>query len=473
MGVFKFRARWLVRSSGLPEDALARLQAARLAFGDDNHTCRGAKANSVTEDGSPPSKHACDLDDDEVFLTNEVVDLDVSLIIKPIILCAGETTEFFNDFKGKIGPRLTHAFDASSGDFIAVERTHAIIKRARARFAEATALTLMLAEDAAATKSGKSVTQSNGWLLPKPVGPRESGGGRFSDITTSASVRDTESEGDHDESDNNERDKNLRSDETERELQKYYDESDSRDTDYRKLSDVPSRNPARGKHLVHDKDVEKQPSPLSSWVEPPEALPTQHVSPSLSEHQEPARKRSRRLAMPPVEEPGLSLGHKEEQLIHSCPAGPTSAAADEVGYHRVRARKDGVGTGGRNSNSLVKRSSPVYCSSNALDAPDSTSAERLSPSKLPSSITGERKRVRLARVGAGEAGESSYAPRHTRIGDDYQVDIPDLLSVQERKNDASHVHTGADSKMVCMVQCSFRRLGEFMSCRVLQRVMWF
>lgn len=260
-GVFKFRGRWLVHSSHLPEEAFARLQAAR----------SGTETTSAMKGVSPPpSKYADHFDGDEVFLTDKVVDLDISIIVKPLALFVDDTAKIPPTVKNKVGPRLTHAFDASSGDFIAVGRTDAILKRARARCAEAFARASILAEEAAAAKSGKPVTRSSGWLLPKrstklaTVGPRENGGWG---VTPSVSMREPKPEEGSYESAKTVRDETLTSDEVELAEEKH-DDADSGELDHQLSNVVEPRGSASTQLVAHDKDVGKSPFSPSSSVDP-------------------------------------------------------------------------------------------------------------------------------------------------------------------------------------------------------------
>ena len=157
-GVFKFRARWLVQASDLPADTLPRLQKIRQASAGD-YSATGSKTSSNKD------QH----ESDEFFLTERVRDLDVRAIVKPITLCVSTstTTAVYPGWKGKMGPRLTHAFSDKSGDFSPLEGADPILKRARVRQANAVALASRADQEREAAKSGKPIPKSNGWLLPK------------------------------------------------------------------------------------------------------------------------------------------------------------------------------------------------------------------------------------------------------------------------------------------------------------------
>jgi len=53
-----------------------------------------------------------------------------------------------------------------------------------------------------------------------------------------------------------------------------------------------------------------------------------------------------------------------------------------------------------------------------------------------------------AAAAAEEAEEADYSPRSTMVGDEYQVDIPDLLSAKDRKKAAAPPPPGTGAKMV-------------------------
>lgn len=433
-GMFKFRGRWLVRAPGLPKDAFARLQAARRTFADGEEA--GSKPAIVE---SKPPLEATEIED-EVFLTAKREDIDVRRIVKPITLSVATTSaETSPELKGKSGPRLTHAFEDPSGDFIPVERTDPVIKRARVRHEEAVARASMLAEEAAAAKSGKPVSQSSGWLLPKRKPPASGAagvrGGGLGRTVTATSVRDSESEGESDSDSGPE--EPPKSDDTEWEQDDEEDgsdddDSDSTDADYQ-LVDAPPRKSARRKKILSQEsnangDGETKPSGVDVKSE----FPTEAIS--LGGHGS-HRKRPRRLAVPPVEgEPDLYLRHEEGRgsSSSSCAGAAVDPSAASKDDRPVRLRKASLGARGPATLSLTD-----------------SSRDPAAPPKGRPSIAGKRKRGRPAKATAvGEPEESDFPPRHTLVGDDHQADIPALLSVKDRKKEAVPPPAGTGAKMV-------------------------
>eukprot|EP00903_Cladosiphon_okamuranus_P006465 g6325.t1 len=459
-GVFKFHVRWLVHSSGLPEDAFSRLQAARRAFADEDEDEEGDHESSKDNRDSALKGEPCaaadrkkddDNDDEnEVFLTTKTEDIGVRLVVKPVILSVAKADKTAPpppaSLKGKLGPRLSHAFDASTGDFIPVEPTDAVVKRARARQAETAERASRLAEESAATKSGKKpVSQSNGWLMPKrgSGAAAGSGGSGGSGFTAATSVRDSDSEvEDSSEADGNEPEEEpAKSDDMEWDIERDNDDSDSTDMDLQQLSSVPPRKSTRRrKPLVfgdYAEGVVKEsgsPAPSSPHVvdgaiTPPLVAPIKHKQ-SL-------RKRPRRLAMPPVEgDPVPSPGRAQD-----------SSAVGTDG-RRVRTRKS-------SADARDRTPSPAGMGEPALPT------RRLS-------IAGKRKRGRPTKAAAAAAvaaavaaaageEEEDFPPRRTPVGEAHQVAIPHLLSLAARKEEAVPPPKGAGDKNVAkMVWRSIR-----------------
>lgn len=452
-GVFKFRGRWLVHSSGLPKDAFARLQAARRTFADG---ADDGSTPAIVESKPPPppqQQHTEDLED-EVLLTAKREDIDVRRIVKPITLSVATTsTQASPEPNGKSGPRLTHAFEETSGDFIPVERTDPVIKRARVRQEEAIARASRLAEEAAAAKSDKPVSQSSGWLLPKRKAPAScaaegrSGGG-LGRTVTATSVRDSESEGVSDSDSGPE--EPPKSDDTEWERDDEEDgsdedDSDSTDTDYQLLDAPPRKSARRRKNPVSRKGNaggvgERKPSD-DDLKQSPESTTPSAQAPPLGPHGHghgPVRKRPRRLAVPAVEgEPSLSPQDDEDRASPSSCAGAASdPSATSKDDRPVRVRKASSGARGR---------TPSPATLSLLD-PSTDPAAR--PRGRPS-IAGKRKRGRPAKATAvEEAEESDFPPRHTLVGEDHQAEIPDLLSVKDRRKAAVPPPASTGAKLV-------------------------
>ncbi|CAB1114600.1 unnamed protein product [Ectocarpus sp. CCAP 1310/34] len=455
-GLFKFRARYLVYASDLPEDAIARLGKARLAFEGKGTTGSnsGVKVASASNSSTPLSKRDQKADDDEVFLTNTMEDLDAVLIDKPITLCVGIRDDSPAEWKNNLGPRLTHSFDASSGDFTPVERTDAIAKRARIRLVEAVARASRRAEEVAAADSGQPAMQSSGWLLPKrrtkgPAAAKSSAGKRGS-IAVAASVGDTMSDRESSDGEPSQGEA-PKSDDQEW-------ENDDQDSDY--ASDI-SNSTDRGNHSAHDLPVGKssrrnrslgheydqdidpssddkiQTSPSSPPLGLSAVTPPMRETPLVPQrdvgHQRPLPKRPRRLAMPPVEGmPALSARRSAEPLASS-----STATSPKTGgpVH------NGAGSTGATPSSQTP--SVSRCS-----AETTWDTGRALGSKYRLSIAGTRTKRRSTKAAVDGADKSDCDPRQILVGDDYQADIPALLSAQERKKEAGHPAAGTGAKMV-------------------------
>ncbi|CAM9209356.1 unnamed protein product [Scytosiphon promiscuus] len=413
-GACKVRARRLVYAADLPKDALARLQEARRAFPDENPAGSDVARRHFHESNGDGEG----FDADEVFLTADREELDVVRIVKPVTLSVGAATDE-PPTKEKRGPRLTHSFDASSGDFTPVEHTDAIAKRARARRAEAVVRASRLAEETAADSNGKPVVQSSGWLLPRQkstatavpggIAPAKPGGN-----STPTSVADSESEGnisdssgpvqkalmpddmewekEEGESDgDSDGDSGSDSDPTDTKCQQPGDDGErpTRARTSSRLRKPRALEDVGGVDRFHAETRQSSTSASSSspLVTPEATPPAEGVPPVLRDttvkHQEATRKRPRRLAMPPIKEK------------------PAAVAA-------VATRQ----------------------------------------SKRRPSIAGERKRGRPARATMEGAERYDSPPRRIVVGDNYQADIPDLLSAKEKKKDEVPPAQGTGAKMV-------------------------
>lgn len=155
-GMLKFRARWLVRKGDIPQEAMSRLRSS-------------AMSESATRN-IHPSSEGVNKGDEEVFLTPKTDEMDVRSIVKRIALSLSSSTptDIVAGWKGRTGPRLTHAFDDSTGDFVPLEASDSILKRARARRSEAIAIASRVDREKEAAKNGKPICESNGWLTPIP-----------------------------------------------------------------------------------------------------------------------------------------------------------------------------------------------------------------------------------------------------------------------------------------------------------------
>ncbi|CAM9743090.1 unnamed protein product [Ectocarpus sp. 6 AP-2014] len=351
-GLFKFRARYLVYASDLPEDAIARLGKARLAFEGKGTTGSnsGVEVASASNPSSPLSKRDQKADDDEVFLTDKREDLDAVLIDKPVTLCVGIRDDSPAGWKRNLGPRLTHSFDASSGEFTPVERTDAIAKRARIRLVEAVARASRRAEE-----GSQRAMQSSGWLLPKrrTVGPAAVKGSadRRGSIAAAASVGGTVSAREPSEGESSDGE-DLKSDDPEW-------ENDDQDSDY--ASDI-SNSTDRRNHNAQE----------------------------------------------------LRAGGSVQTRAGSTGATPSSPTSS-VPRCSGETTRDAGGAWG---------------------------------SKGRPSIAGTRTRGRSTKAAVDGAEKSDCDPQQIQVGDDYQANIPDLLSAEERKEEAGHPAAGTDAKMV-------------------------
>ncbi|CAB1100122.1 unnamed protein product [Ectocarpus sp. CCAP 1310/34] len=454
-GLFKFRARYLVYASDLPDDAVAGLvEARRKAEGTGtNGSMSDAKAPSTSNRSSPWSKGGQKAGCDEVLLTNKWEDLDVVLIVKPITLRVGAQDDLLAGWKYNFGPRLTLFFDASSGEFTPVERTETIAKRARIRFVETVARGSRRAEEVAAANSGQPATQSSGWLLPKrrAKGPAAAEGtaGRRGSIAAAASVGDTVSAREPSEGESSEGEDpmfdDLEWENDDQDSDYASDLNNSTDTRNHNALELPVRKSSRRKKSLgqeYDQDVDPssedkiQKSPSSPPLAVSAAAPPMHTTPLVPQRdvgqQGPLPKRPRRLAMPPVEGmPALNSRRSEEPLSSSS----TTTAPKAGGPVKTRAATEAAPSSPTPS---VSR-----CSAEAArDAGGATE------SKCRRSIGGTRTRGRSTKAAVDGADKPDCDPQQILVGDDYQADIPDLLSAEDRKKEAGHPAARTGAKMV-------------------------
>ncbi|CAM9136456.1 unnamed protein product, partial [Laminaria digitata] len=443
--VFKFRARWLIQAIDLPADATPRLRVTRQVFATDR-----SAAGSKTRSGNDEDEV------DEVFLTKRVKDLEVRSIVKPITLrvSSSATAEVPPKKKGKWGPRLTHAFCEASGEFSPLEGTDPILKRARVRQANAVALASRADQEHRAAKSGKPIAKSNGWLLPKRgafarrggrTAAREAGGGgeivASSCSGTGSSISPSSSSIDIKEaSDDIGVEEPPNSEDGEWNEDEEGEDDHGTDTD----SDSPGKSKPTlsvGEMFTQRKSARQrksQPSPTpDAEVEDcceakPEAKPCPPPATAAATFQRrrrvPLQKRQgllpprpRRLAMP--------LMAEEPLITDVCEASPLATATSSVAVKAVRPA--------RTRTSLGLRPKP------SLALPRSASMEDVVKATLPLSISAKRKRNGANKSTQG-ASRSDYPPLRTLVGKDYQTDIPDLLSADEKKQK----HTGTGAKMV-------------------------
>lgn len=113
-------------------------------------------------------------EEDEVFLTSDLEDLDVCCMVKPVALNVTPSVKYDSPEERvcRTGPRLSHAFDASSGTFAPVESTDAVIERAKLQHLEALPHASR-SEDDTFRKGRKEAIESDGWLLHGRDGVKE------------------------------------------------------------------------------------------------------------------------------------------------------------------------------------------------------------------------------------------------------------------------------------------------------------
>ncbi|CAM9504228.1 unnamed protein product [Ectocarpus sp. 12 AP-2014] len=433
-GAVKFRARWLVRSSDLSKEALSRLRSGRRRSAGDGS---GGEEKPDLKGSSLPDQSRETDDDDEVFLTTKEEDLDADAIVKPVAIsvAASATIDTLMETKRKTGPRLTHAFDASSGDFTPVKDTHAIITRARARQAEGVASTSSASENGAAGTDSKPVAQGRPWFLPKRKGRQAAGRGRDM-VETPA--RGTSKEQDSSFSDG---DPSVATDSEDRGVEKdeHQDGSDDND-DEKKSSRVSGAAAASASPTSADNSSDEAFTPRKSGRQKKlrqslngrehVEVPWHGRRPGVSEvgrQGSPRPARSRRLVMTSADPP-------RTRRLAMPPADTAGAAAKCVGGGAVPHAADVRASPG----SVRTRRSAA----GAAGAPPSLMGSSTAPTaKLI--LSGKRKRTPTAKRMEGD-NESCEAeapdfipPRRTLVGKDHQVDIPDLLPAEERSKAAA------------------------------------
>ena len=442
-GVFKFRARWLVQAADIPADALPRLQTTRQAAANGRSATASQTLLSKDQNGA-----------DEVFLTNRVKDLEVRSILKPITLCVSTsgTTEISPERKHKMGPRLTHAFCNVSGDFHPLEGTAPILKRARVRQANAFALASRANQEHEAAKAGKPIVKSNGWLLPKRgaferrsgrtaargpggeaeiVAPTPNGTGRqLSSSLPSADIDETSDDSGPDDPPPSEDEWKQGKDEiaTDSDSDSLAKSQPTLNVDegftqrksarHRKSQLSPTPEPEVGEECLAQKE-EENPCSVPSVVSPTFQRRGRRHSKKRRGALPP---RSRRLAMPPMAQ--------EPLIAQDCRAPPVGSAKSSVAVKVVRPVRTRMSLGLRPKSSLALTRSALM--------------EDVGKASPQFSISPKRKRSVSNKTAQG-ANRSDHPPLRTLVGKDYQTDIPDLLSADERKRP----HTGTGAKMVC------------------------
>lgn len=444
-GIYKFRARWLIHESDLAEEGLKRLQETRLASEPEepssicnmptmsgNAKCRGDDVSIVAE---------------EVFLTPKTEDFEIQLIANPITLSVptSATTDIPAEWKGKTGPRLTHTYDKSTGEFAPLGGSDAILKRARARQSEAVAIAARADQEYEAAKNGKRISDSNGWLLPKGAvfGSRGKGKGAESrqrrtpssstSTTTDRGSSTTNTIGLDDESDDGKPKEAANSNDEEWKASDEH-ESETTDSDVDAVRRVPRRitRAVEASPRKSPRQRKSQQSPAQSpkvnapTPKPPQNLPAPALSQRRSrapatKRQGPLPPRPRRLSMPPTVDKLTSHAHHD--------GGAATVVATPFVAVAARPARTRAATGNL----------PRSCSVGSMvDVPRESSGP------------GKRKRSSVAGGTAKNSlSQSDYPPRRTPVGKDYQVNMPGLLSAEEK--DTATAATGARmvSRSIC------------------------
>lgn len=452
-GVFKFRGRYLVHSRCLSEDVLCRLREDRRAVSGDGPTSGGKSPID-----SAGARHDCE-SEDEVFLTPKAEDLEVQSIVHPVTLSVTVSAATTDPpaRSGKIGPRLTHAFDESTGAFVPLGGKDAILTRARARQEEA-ATSMTKPESEAADGNGKVQTSGrgkSGWLPPTstafPSRTKRSRGGGSEDgrgrgginrgrngthpSTGSVITRSIRHKTDANTSDEGGRGGNPDSTDEKGEQD---DDSDGHTTGTDgefasgkgkadKLGSVasPRKSPRNRKPKLsppRDTDAED-----GSQIQPRVSAP--HLATT------PERRRNVVLSATPVDRPprprrlAMPFASDNPGLAPACESTTTSDANRPlvVGTSRVATRRS-------TSGAVATRPSRQLRSS---------STEASSTSEVRPFISAKRKRADEPRgtTKAAAAYQSDYPPRPTPVGKAYQAEIPDLLCAEDRNT--SKPGTGA------------------------------
>lgn len=418
-GVFKFRARWLVFRSDLPHESLSILREARLA----------SERTNVDQSVSGDSSSEDDPNDVEVFLTSKTEDLELRRVIKPntLSVITKATADIPSDWKGETGPRLTHEYDDSKDEFVLLEHSQAILRRARARQSEAVAIASRADQEKEAVRNGKPLCKSNGWLLPKgsafrtkkkgkgPDGKPGSGSGRRRPTTRMLDL---------DCSKKSESEEAVRTKDVERGAVGNGD-GETTDSDMDPIvarttlgdekQNTPRKSARQGQSLrTPNRDPEVD---SSADIAVAAYMPQRRSLAPENKRQGHRPPRPRRLAMPP-----MAVGETAWAVTAAKGGAPTAAAFPPTATIAARLARTRMAKGARSKSSL--NSSP----SSSKDAAGNSIRE--------ASASGKRKKTAAK---AATSDESEYPPRRTPVGKDYQVDIPELLSVDERKSPAAGI----------------------------------
>ena len=448
-GVFKFRARWLIHTNDLPKDVLSRLRAARRSFSRSGRPSKGDTRRCDDEVG------------DEVFLTPKTDDLEVRLISRPATLSVTTSpgTEITMELEGKMGLRLTHTYDDSTGDFVPVDDTDSILERARVRQSEVGDIASRENQEHEATKDGEPV-KSTGWLLPKQRVFDRKGRGDISshyhrgiDVDNGSCsaispvrVGSPVSDMDIEISNNSELEVGYNS---KNEQWEEGDDHDSERTDTDEdLAGSSTQNATVKEGFVPRKSTRQHKSPWSSYNDAKvnsvsfaaslcsrskftlSSRKRSHLTTTKGARS--LRSRPRRLGMPPVSEGGQKV---------AVPVGGDDACAAIDKHSKTRqTRSLSIRV---SSEAQVKNSRKLPRSSSSL-LPSTVKQPTVSKKRKKKCTTASSTSIYANKCFANKNADkedSDYPTRQTPVGKKFQAVIPALLSCEERKR--SSAGTGA------------------------------
>ena len=451
-GVFKLRAQWLIHASDLPEDASSRLRPARRSFSHSSHPSKGGTRGY----------------EDEVFLTPRTDDLEIGLIVRPIMLSVAPSpgTETLMKLEGKMGPRLTHTYDESTGDFAPVDATDPILKRARVHQSKVFDIASRANETHATVKNGEPV-KSTGWLLPKrrafdrkdrgDIGSHYHRGlevdcESFSSHASPVHVGPPVSAIDVDISNNNSKlkvvynpndEESKEIDELDRErsdTDNYISESSKKiiATDIGGFMSKKSTT-QRMSHRCFDNDAAvNSDSFVSSFGATPKFS-------SFSQRRgRAATTKGGRLLPPRPRRLGMSDLSRESEPV-AVPAGGGDACAAVENHFRTKQTRSLSMRAAREARTKISRALPRSPSSRPLT---STVRQHTRSGKRRRKCTSTSTTAYISSANEiAEDEEPDYPPRHTPVGKGFQAVIPDLLPYEERKRLSAE--TGARMVSFC------------------------
>ena len=443
-GAFKFRARLLRHASDLPQDVLSRLCAARRTFSSD---IRSSKDDNRGGDGQ--------VEYNEVFLTPKLEDLEVQLIVRPVTLSVTPSPETAIpvELDGKMRPRLTHTYDESTGDFSPVDDTDPIFKCARTRQSEAVDIASRANQKHGAAKN-EAPGKSTGWLLPKrsvfyrkgrgEIGSHCRGGLGVNNGSRSPPVspvhvgspvsaigmeisKDSELDG-VSNSKNENRKKFVDRDDKVASTDKVASGS-SKQIATVKRGGGPKKSAGQwGSQRCSDSDAEVN---SDSFVTP--FCSTPMLSSSSQRHRRASattgarflRSHPRRVDMTPVSEGGQQVAIRDRGG-NACTAIRNQLKTKQTRSSSIR---DASKAQGKNSRKLL-RSSSSGSSTSAVRRSKVSCKKRRKSTNLAANTTSTYANGGFDDKMAQE--KSAYPPSHTPVGKEFQADIPDLLSDEER-----------------------------------------